>query len=454
MHSLLGLAALNGLLLATGFGLLWGARGWRSWGEMAQLAGLAYFLGVGAVIPTVSVALTAGGGASLSVVVAVAVGLGTAGIALGMVLRRPRPVLTRGDGAPEPWLLAGVLPAALSLVLLACIFRLARLQGTAAWDGWTFWVPKAQTIYYFGLDPKLLATFAGPTYPIFVPTMQAVAFRFMGSADTIAIHVQYWLLLVGFVFAVVSLLRPYVSLALLWPFLALALVMPGLGERALAEQADLPLDYFFAAAALTVALWLLRRADWLLLPYGVTLAAVLTMKQEGQLLAAVLVVSGLVVSIHAWKSAWPRLVGVAALAYLFDVPWRIWLTRHHIGGEWGAASLHGMLAHVARIPPAIGVTAGLLFDYHLWLVVVPLALLAAVAVLLVRRSEPVALLYLVTLVLGFAGMVWVYWAFTDFPVDTSDQSPVPRVIGALILLSASFTPLMLARLLEREPAGG
>ena len=56
LRSLLGLAVLNLFALAVGAGLLWGLRGWRSWWELARLAGLAYMLGIAGL----GVALTLG----------------------------------------------------------------------------------------------------------------------------------------------------------------------------------------------------------------------------------------------------------------------------------------------------------------------------------------------------------------------------------------------------------
>jgi hypothetical protein len=300
-----------------------------------------------------------------------------------------------------------------------------------------------------GLDRDLIASIPGPPYPLLIPTLQAIDFHFMGRADTTTLHVQYAFLLAGFVFAVLSLLRPRVPLALAWPFLALMLVMPDFDFRMLNPQADLPLDYFFVCAALCVGLWLMRRDGWLLAVSGVFLAAVLNSKREGQMLTAILVAAALVATLRVWRWAWPRLVASAAGAYLFALPWRIWLDSHRIGGEWEEASWSGMLHHLGRIPPALRVVAELLFDWNLWLLAVPLAVAAAL-LLLVRRREPLVILYLAVLALGFAGMTWIYWAFTRLPIDKSDQTPVPRVIGALILLSIAFAPLMLSRALHSE----
>ena len=45
-RSIVGLLALNACFLAVGTAVLFALRGWRSWGELIRLAGLAYVLGV------------------------------------------------------------------------------------------------------------------------------------------------------------------------------------------------------------------------------------------------------------------------------------------------------------------------------------------------------------------------------------------------------------------------
>lgn len=449
-HSLLGMGALNLLFLAVGCCVLWAIRGWKAWPELVRLGGVAYLLGVAVVGVLATDVLIAGLPLGVPVVVGLSVLAAGAGVAVGLALRRPRPSWRLGEPRREPLLLLGMACAALVLVFLEAFFRVAHLQGLFAYDAWAFWTPKAQAIYYFGgLDQSLFTSLAGNTYPIFVPTLQAMDFHFMGSPDTVVLHVQYWFLLIGFVSAVLGFLRPRVPLVLIWPFLLLMVLMPDLDYRVLNPQGDLPLDYFFVAAALCVALWIVRPERWLLVSYAVFLAASLSTKREGQLLAAVLVAAALLSTSRSRRFAWPRLIGVGALAFSFTIPWRLWLDSHHISGEWEEASWSGMLHNLWRIPPALRVVTELLFNYDFWLIAVPLGM-AAGLVLLVRRREPLATLYFGMLALGFAGMTWIYWAFTRLPIDMSDQTPVPRVIGALVLSSIAFAPLMLARALGTE----
>ena len=453
-RSLLGLVGLNAVYLLAGAGLLWGIRGWRSWAEAVRLAAFAYLLGVGTVGVVLSEVLVAGGSARVPVVLAVAAGVAVAGIVAGRLAGRGLPRRIREERRAEPFLLVSMGAAALALLLLAAYVRAAHDRGEWEYDAWAFWTPKAETIYYFGgLDPTLFARFAGPSYPILVPGMQAAAFHFMGGVDTVTLHVQYAILLAGFVLAVAGLLRPRVPLVLVWPFLALLAALPSLEERALYPQADLLLDYFFVLAALALAAWLASGERWLLAPYGIFLAAAMTTKREGQMLTAVLVLSALVATATRRRADWPWVVGPALAALALTLPWRFWLSAHGIGGEWEDASLSGMLHHLGRVGPAIRVSAGLLFDYGLWLLAVPIGIAAGLTLLL-RTRDRLGVLFFGVLGFGFAAMVWIYWAFLRLPLDASDQSPVPRVIGALVLFAVALPPLLLARALEAEEERG
>ena len=120
--------------------------------------------------------------------------------------------------------------------------------------------PEAQSIYSFGgLDEELLDPLPGPSYPPLVPVLDAAAFHLMGSPDVVTLHVQYWLLGVGFVWALAGLLSERAPAWILWPFVLLLLVAPRIGRRFQTAEADLLLDYLFVLAALLVVLWILDR---------------------------------------------------------------------------------------------------------------------------------------------------------------------------------------------------
>mgnify|MGYP003439602432 CR=1 FL=1 len=63
---------------------------------------------------------------------------------------------------------------AASGVLLVAAFRSARLAGLYEWDGWAFWVPKAEAIYYLGrLDAQFFTLLPGSSYPPLLPVLNA-----------------------------------------------------------------------------------------------------------------------------------------------------------------------------------------------------------------------------------------------------------------------------------------
>jgi hypothetical protein len=453
-RSLAGLVAAQALFLVAGFGILWALRGWRTWAGVLRSLGLAYLLGVAGVGVTATLVLVAGFGVETPVVVVLSLGL----LALGTGV-----ALLRGHGLPrargfvrpslEPASLGAYALALLTLVVLAAFFRAARQQGVVGWDAWAFWIPKAKAIYFFGgLDEHLYRTVPGPSYPLLVPAVQAMDFHLMGSADATMLAVQYWFLLVGFVLAVWGLLRPLVRPLLLWPFLGLATVMPELDKRLLNPQADWPLDIFFALAALCVGRWLLTRERWLLGSYGVLLAGVLATKREGQLLTACLVAVALACTWRTARSAWPRLVGIAALAYALNVPWRIWWESRGLPTDTPDSGIGRLSGTASRVGPSVRIVLDLLFAYDLWLLAVPLAFVAAL--LVARRWEPpLAGLYLGTVALAAAGFTWILWSVPSLPLDTSAQTPIPRAVGSVVLLSIAFAPLLLERSI-RDAGGG
>ena len=143
----------------------------------------------------------------LPAIVGTAVALVIAAVMTGRRLGRGSPSLA--GVALKQWTLGIVsaLGIALLVVYLEALFRAARLHGLYAFDGWAFWVPKGKAIYYFhGLDEQIFTSLPGPTYPPFVPALDAAAFHAMGGVDTVTLHVQYWFIAVGFAAAIAGLL--------------------------------------------------------------------------------------------------------------------------------------------------------------------------------------------------------------------------------------------------------
>jgi hypothetical protein len=122
---------------------------------------------------------------------------------------------------------------------------------------------------------------------------------------------------------------------------------------------------------------------------------------------------------------------------------------HHFHPDTPPLGLLDLPSHVDRVPPAIRQVVQLLFSYDMWLLAVPLAL-AAAAILLARRRFELPVLYLLTTLFGIVGYTWILWSFPEFGLRLHNDkpTPIPRAVGALVLLAIAFAPLMLARSLE------
>jgi hypothetical protein len=446
-----GLLALNALLLLSGIGLVWALRGWRDWGDFLASLGLSYVSGVAFVCVAATLVLVAGGGLSTAVVLVLTLGTAAGGAIAGVVLRRPFPRVS-GMRLPQgPEELAATALALLTLVLVLDFARAARLQPLVAWDAWAFWVPKAKAIFFFGgLDQQLFRTLPGPSYPLLVPALDAMDFRLMGSADTTALAMQYWFLLVGFVGAAAVLLRGLVSQTVLWLFLALVVVVPEVDHRLLQLIGDWPLDFFFVLAAVSLVRWLRTGERWLLLAYTLFLAATMATKREGQLLAACLVVGALVATVPRRRQVWVPVVGLAAAAFAVNLPWRIWWMTKHLTPDTPPGS--SLSEQASRVLPSLGLVLHLLFEYRLWLLAVPIALAAALLGIAGRHLET-QVLYLVTGVLAVVGFAWVVWSDPTIPISTRPAlTPVPRAVGAITLLSLVLAPLLIADALRPRGA--
>lgn len=444
VRALAGLAVFNLFLGGVGATWLWALRGWNSWRDLVRILGIAYMLGVALTGVTLSLELAFGVPFTLASVVLTGAGLAF----VALVLRRP---LARWRPCPQQGVIRGARIVAgvfglLLIVYLETLFRAARLAPLSAWDAWAFWVPKAKAIYFFqGLDEQFFREIVNPTYPPLVPALEAATFLFMGSADAVSLHMQFWFFTCGFVGAVAGLLSQRVRPVFLWPSLLLVLVAPRVVGHTLDPQADFLLDYFFTLSALIVGLWLLEREPWLLVASATFLSAALVTKRDGMMLAACVIVAAVVASWRERRYAWPRLAVVGALALAASIPWRVWFMSRGLTGELPTAGLLSVFDDFDRAWPALESALGVVFDYDLWLLVVPLALVAiALAFLAGVRILPTYALTLYAFV--FAGLVWVLWSFTELElpfVQDESVNPIVRLTGSIVVASAALVPLLL-----------
>jgi hypothetical protein len=442
-----GLLALNVAYLVVGIAILWAFRGFRTWSQVARLAGLGYLLGVAAFGTLWSLLLVVDvpfGGAAIVISLT---GLAVAASVAGRLGRRPVP---RGwpSARTGPAILVTAVGIACAGLLLEALFRSARLQSLQAYDAWAFWVPKAKAIYFFGgLDEQVFTSAPGPSYPPILPILDATAFYAMGAADTVTLHVQFWFLVAGGVAAIAGCLHRHAPAWMLWPSLLLVLVVPRFSERLLTPQADVLVDVFFVVATLLVALWLRDFAGWRLASAALLLGAAALTKREGLVFGGCMLLVAFGASWARRRREWWRLGVVAAFVAGAILPWRLWYADRGISGD--APSSVDQAGGGDRMLDALRLSVEVLYDNALWSVV-PIVASIALAAAAIWGDRRVAGFVGLVLTLVFIGGVWATYGYPELPI-TADESvnPIARYTGAIVLLAGCATPLLLARVWSR-----
>ncbi len=438
IRSLAGLLFANAAFLVAGAGLV------RFLGfRLRASVGIAYMAGVASVGVISTLLLMAGlalrGWQALVLCGSIA--------ALGLV-RRERPETT----APRTdWRVAGpaagLLGGYLAVLFVQCLF-----QALNSWDAWAKWTMKARAIVLLGgLDTSVFANQAYRPlvldYPMLIPALEAIDFRFMGRLDNLVVHVQFWLLLVGFLVAAFELLRDRVPQTLLWPSLLLVGTAPALADNLTSAYADAPVAFFFSLAAIGAWRYVVvgeRRAVWL---FGLMAGAAVATKPEGSPFVLGLFV---VLVISARVKRRPLLpVGIAAIWTLIAiVPWRIWVSHHGIRSSTpiGKAIDPGYLwGRVDRVWPSVKSLVEKSFAAD-WLAILPIAL-AVIVVLVWRRSHAAALFAAGALAVVFLSLLWGYWVNRPglhYLLSTSGD----RTVTTLVVVAGVFLPIVGAELVR------
>lgn len=408
-------------------------------------AGLAEFAGLAAGAVVLPILLYLGFSPTIPVVLLLGATVLGAGVAVERrrVPRPPRPRV--GIDAP------GLVFIGAPILLLAIDRIHTRIS---IYDAWAIWMLKAKLLYHDGglflgaLDHRAFGvnSIAPPVhreYPLGVPALTAVALH--GSRGGVPdAALLYPVLLAGFAFVVWLVLRPRVPLLPLLAGLSLVLWLPMTRQLALAATGDLPVGVFFVAAALLVGLWLVEETPGVLPLAALLGAAALACKRDAIADCGVLAVLALVETARIRRPDLAKRLGFAlVLMFLSIVPWRVWVSVHHlrnydvgVGNGHISSNLHhlgSILSHLWHF---------LLYGGYLG--VVPLA--ALVAVLALARGEPPRL-PAAALVLGaalFAALVAVY-------VDATAGLPYllrssgDRTIFPLCLFATAVLPLLLVR---------
>ena len=230
-----------------------------------------------------------------------------------------------------------------------------------------------------GLDAGFLqsASVFNPDYPLGVPVIELVAYRFCGLPNEL-VPLQTGLLFVAFPFALVGVLRDRVAPLLVW-VVALAIALaPSLQTQAASAVADVPLGAFFALAGVAAWRWIeLGESEFLWLG-GALAAAAVASKLEGAVFVAVLFVC---LGVAAPRVGRPlrALVAVAVAVAVTAAPWELWSREHSLGNAFsdaGGAGSVDLLDVTGRLPRAAEAIARELVDPSSWLALVVLAVVA------------------------------------------------------------------------------
>jgi hypothetical protein len=436
--NVLALVLANALMLVLGAGLLpfLGLADTR--GELVRRLPLAYAVGLAAAgILAAELALVGigVGRVALSVLAAVALVLG---------LRRARP----GPVGPIRFSV-GTLPAVALLAVaglyLASAARLLAVKPLLENDGWALWGMRARALYELGgpVEPVFTAAhYPALQYPLLLPELEAIAFRFMGEFDGTVVHLQLLGLAVAFVGGAWVLLRPGASPLLLAATLLAIVTAPSFFAQLPTNSADVPLGILIALGVAALAAWLQSGARGLLPAATLFLAAGAMTKNEGELFAAAAFVSALAVAPSGQRR--PLLVA-AAIALALIVPWHVWLLAHGVTAT--TFSLSNLLDpgylvdHAYRLESAARQLAEMIFLWSSWSYV-PLLVLSGIAAALVLRRRRVAAFAVSWLLLSFAGLLAVYWG-SELPLEPNLYNSSNRTIVAIVIGGALLVPVLL-----------
>jgi len=439
IRSLAGLVFANAAFFVAGAGLV-RLLGWR----IRSHPGVAYLSGVAAVGVISTLMLMAGLALRGWQALVLCALLGSFGF-----LGRDR---RGGTAVKTDWRVAlpagGLLGGYLVVLFVQCVF-----QALNSWDAWAKWTMKARAIVLLGgLDTSVFANHAYQPlvldYPMLIPALEAIDFRFMGRLDNLVVHVQFWFLLVGFLVAAYELLRDRVPQTLLWPALLVVGTAPALAENLTSAYGDAPVAFFFALAAIAGWRWLAtgeRRVLWFL---GLMGGAAVATKPEGSPFVLGLFLVLVVFALVRRQSLVP-LVPPAVWCLVAIVPWRIWISDHGIRASTpiGKGLTPSYLVdRFDRVWPSIRTIVEKSFAGD-WLAILPLALAVGLVVLAWRRSWSAPVFAGAILAIVFLSLLWAYWVQRP-GLHYLLSSSGSRTVTTLVVVGGVFLPILGGELLR------
>jgi hypothetical protein len=431
------LCVANVLMLAVGAGLLPLLQLAETPRELAVRLPLAYAVGlaatgtIGAELALVDVPL---GRIGLPLLAAASLGLGVRRLHWRMGRRAPfRPSL------------ATVVPLLAIGAYVANAARLFTVKPLLENDGWALWGVRARALYDFGHPVAPVFTeswYPALQYPLFLPELEAIDFRFMGAFDGTVIHLQELGLAAAFVGGAWTLLRSHASPLVLAVSLLAIVTAPAFFAQLQKNEADVPVAMLVALGVAALAAWL-RSGERGLLPAAVLfLAAGALTKNEGEIFVLASFIAAFALVHRAQRR--PLAVALAAVVALV-LPWHVWLLAHRVTAT--AFSLthllhpHYLTSHWFRV---VSAQHQLLAHVQLASSTSRLSLLAAVGVAaaLLMGAVRVTAFGVAWLLLSFGGLLCVYWA-SPLPLYPDLSHSADRTIDTLVIGAVLLVPVLL-----------
>jgi hypothetical protein len=366
----------------------------------------------------------------LSPSVPLVLALGVVALALGLAYGRREIARARTE-----WLPLAVF--AVPLVLLAAH---GAEKPVDTYDAFANWTLKAKLLYFGrGFSDATIAPPVHREYPLGLPSLEAVVLHAIGSANVRVLHVLFAVFLGGLALVAWHVLRDHVST---WPLVAglsLVLWMPAARDQSLTGLADLPLACLFASAVLLFGGGELALGS-------VFAAAALGTKRDAIAFVAVLyAVSFAAVLVRRERDRLAPLAVSAFCVGLTAIPWQVFSATHDLRDRDVAPSQ----AHLDELGFVLHRIGRLLVaQAYLW--ALPIALAAAVVMLVRGRNRQLAVGVLALELALVSALVFVYLSGTT-GVEYLVRSTVRRTLLTPTLLAAALLPLLVTRALGARP---
>ena len=460
-----------------GVGLLGGLLGGRLGRRLAAI-GLAYMTGLSSVLVIGLLLLSLGVAVTVPVFVVLGVLVGLIGqsVALSRVAGGTRrrewggwiPTAFRGErDATSRWIHRHPLaiPAGIAaLIVIGWGYRWAQVTPLSQWDAWSIWARKGMILYHYG-TPRLVFFgngeaywFMHTDYPLLLPLLESIWFRFIGSADTTSLHVEFWLMLVASLAAVAFIASRFAPAKIWVPIVGFIGFVPGITSQLMTMYADVPMGLLLMIGVLLLGVWVAERDRAHLALAALFLGACASTKDEGFTyavcaLAVALILAAVTPAERGRRAGDLRAIVFAIAAFAAIVaPWRLWLLSHHIPPDISIGK--GLdpgyfFGRTDRLKPTLTAVYQQITNQGQWSYLLPLGIAIALGCLLSRRSARLGAFYAVTGIGVFLLVVWAYVVGTN-PIAWWLGTSVNRTVDGVMFVSAAGI-LHMAGALLRTP---